>query len=54
MNVDYIHHNPVKHGWVRRPLDWPHSTLHGYIDRRLVTPDWGVAMDDEVSGYGER
>ena len=54
MNVDYIHHNPVKHGWVRRPLDWPHSTLLGYIDRRLVTPDWGVAMDHEVSGYGER
>ena len=53
-HVDYIHYNPVKHGWVRRPLDWPHSTLHGYIDRRLVTPDWGVAMDDGVGGYGER
>lgn len=29
-HVDYIHFNPVKHGWVSRPVDWPHSTLHGY------------------------
>ena len=28
-HVDYIHHNPVKHGWVSRAVDWPHSTLHG-------------------------
>ena len=24
------HYNPVKHGLVSRPVDWPHSTLHGY------------------------
>jgi REP element-mobilizing transposase RayT len=30
-HVDYIHNNPVKHGWVHNPEDWPHSTLHGYM-----------------------
>jgi putative transposase len=53
-HVDYIHYNPVKHGWVSRPVDWPHSTLHSYIERGMLTPDWGVSADDGVNGYGER
>jgi len=53
-HVDYIHYNPVKHGWVKRPVDWPHSTLHGYIERGMLPADWGEQMGDEVGGYGER
>ena len=53
-HVDYIHYNPVKHGLVSRPADWPHSTLHGYIDRNMLTPDWGVSVDDDEPEYGER
>ena len=53
-HVDYIHYNPVKHGLVSCPVDWPHSTLHGYIERGILTPDWGVSADDGVNGYGER
>jgi hypothetical protein len=25
---------------VIRPVDWPHSTLHGYIARGMATGDW--------------
>ena len=53
-HVDYIHYNPVKHGWVSRPVDWPHSTLHGYIERGLVALDWGAGLCDGGGGYGER
>lgn len=53
-HVDYIHYNPVKHGWVSRPVDWPHSTLHGYIERVMVMPDWGGRMGDGGGCYGER
>ena len=53
-HVDYIHCNPVKHGWVNRPVDWPHSTLHGYIERGMAASDWGGEMGDGVDGYGER
>ena len=53
-HVDYIHYNPVKHGWVKRPVEWPHSTLHGYINRKIITPDWGAQSDDEAGAYGER
>ena len=40
-HVDYIHYNPVKHGLVIRPVDWPYSTLQTYIERGLMNPDWG-------------
>lgn len=53
-HVDYIHFNPVKHGWVAHPVDWPNSTLHEYIARGVVGPDWGVGMVDSEDGYGER
>jgi putative transposase len=28
--MDYIHWNPVKHGYVSDPADWPHSSWHRY------------------------
>ena len=53
-HVDYVHYNPVKHGWVSRPVDWPHSTLHRYIERGMVSRDWGGNIGDDVGGYGVR
>jgi len=41
-HVDYIHFNPVKHGHVARPVDWPYSSLHRYIKRGVLTTEWGV------------
>jgi putative transposase len=29
-HIDYIHWNPVKHGLVDDPDDWPHSTWHDW------------------------
>jgi putative transposase len=26
-HVDYIHYNPVKHGYAKRVCDWPHSSF---------------------------
>jgi putative transposase len=26
--VDYIHFNPVKHGHVKSPVEWPYSSIH--------------------------
>ncbi len=40
-HIEYIHFNPVKHGWVKQPTDWLHCTLHGYIERGIVEADWG-------------
>jgi hypothetical protein len=34
-HVDYVHFNPVKHGYVTRPGDWPWGSFgqrHGGVD----------------------
>jgi hypothetical protein len=31
--VDYIHYNPVKHGWVSRVSDWPIRVFIGMYAR---------------------
>jgi putative transposase len=30
-HADYIHINPVKHGHVKRVVDWPHSSFHRFV-----------------------
>lgn len=51
-HVDYIHFNPVKHGWVSRAVDWRHSSLHRCIREGSVAPDWGI--DAAIEGqFGE-
>ena len=29
-HIEYIHRNPVKHGYVENTSDWPHSSFHHY------------------------
>ena len=29
--LNYIHHNPVKHGYVERWQDWPYTSAHAYL-----------------------
>jgi putative transposase len=31
-HLDYIHYNPVKHGLVASPGDWPASTFHRFVE----------------------
>jgi putative transposase len=39
-HVDYIHHNPVKHGLVNNAAAWPYSTIHRYLKNGQYPPDW--------------
>jgi putative transposase len=50
-HLDYIHANPVQHGHVARPGDWPHSTFGIWVERGVYDswcgtdempplPDW--------------
>lgn len=51
-HVDYIHYNPVKHGWVMRAADWPHSSLHRHIREGSLPADWGISAPIEGQ-FGE-
>ena len=51
--ADYCAINPVKHGYVRRPLDWPYSSFHRDVRRGIYSEDWGTDID--LPGeFGER
>jgi putative transposase len=39
-HMDYIHWNPVKHGWVERVSDWPHSSFHTCVRQGIYPNDW--------------
>ena len=51
-HVDYIHINPVKHGYVQRAVDWPHSTIHRFIERGVLDANWAVDVGDGEFGEG--
>jgi putative transposase len=40
--VDYIHYNPVKHGFVEHVKDWPYSSFHRYVREGKLPMDWGA------------
>lgn len=53
-HVDYIHYNPVKHGYVSCPGDWRYSTFHKYVARGLLPPNWtGGSNIPEPDNFGE-
>jgi len=44
-HVDYIHYNPVKHGWVTRVADWQYSSFHRFVERGIYSAEWGTDVD---------
>ena len=52
-HVDYIHYNPVKHGWVTQVHDWPYSTFHRYVRQGIYPIDWAGVDDVQNGDYGE-
>jgi putative transposase len=52
-HVDYIHYNPVKHGYVPQVGDWPHSSFHRYVKLGILPADWGGVANSDI-GFGER
>jgi putative transposase len=45
----YIHWNPVKHGLVGNPEDWPYSSLHAWIRRGWYAGDDVRRLAAEIS-----
>jgi putative transposase len=52
-HADYIHYNPVKHGYVKRVEDWPHSTFHRFVARGIYPSDWGAGEVINDENFGE-
>ena len=52
-HIEYIHYNPVKHGYVHRVRDWKYSSFHRWVTHGVYPIDWDtndpnvVDMDPE-------
>ncbi len=47
-HVDYIHINPVKHGYVKHATDWPYSSIHRYIKQGKLPHNWACEVSEEL------
>jgi putative transposase len=47
-HMDYIHYNPVKHGYVLRPSDSLHSSFQQAVKKNVYAPDWGACEPENV------
>jgi putative transposase len=56
-STNYIHNNPVRHGYVMRWQDWPYTSAHNYLEqigpeealriwREFPPLDYGAGWDD--------
>ena len=53
-HIDYIHYNPVKHGYVVSPYEWQYSSFRKYFNNGMYSKDWGMRNNIKFSGeYGE-
>lgn len=52
-HFDYIHINPLKHGYVERLEDWPYSSFHRAIAMGIYPAGWCVEPERVDGVYGE-
>jgi putative transposase len=52
-HIEYIHFNPVKHGYVNQVKDWEYSSFHSFVRQGLIDPSWGESYIETVINYGE-
>jgi putative transposase len=53
-HIDYIHYNPVKHGWAEHPRDWPYSTYYRYLRDEVYPSEWGETAPAFDGEFGEQ
>jgi putative transposase len=52
-HFDYIHYNPVKHGHVKCPRDWPWSSFHRWLARGVYPEHWACASGGFVMDFSD-
>ena len=46
-HTNYIHYNPVKHGYVKNVKDWKYSSFHKFVENKFYDKNWGSSTDIE-------
>ncbi len=53
-HADYIHSNPVKHGYVASPKDWEWSSFRQQVAKGWYPEDWGTTECDNFGDIAAR
>ena len=51
--INYVHHNPVRHGYVDRWTDWPWSSAQQYLTQTGVDEATRIWQDFPIANYGK-
>jgi len=49
-HVDYVHFDPVKHGYVEAAAHWLPSSFLQFVERGWYSPDWGCRRTTPACG----
>jgi putative transposase len=52
-HFDYIHYNPVKHGHVKCPRDWPWSSFHRWVARGVYSEHWACSQGGFLMDFSD-
>ena len=48
-HVNYVHYNPVKHGLVDAPANWPWSSFRRWVRAGHYSADWGRTGEEDAA-----
>ena len=48
-HFDYIHYNPVKHGYVTKPEKWRFSSRQYWLEKGLYPEGWGYTEPQTIA-----
>ncbi len=48
LRVEYIHYNPIKHGYAERVSQWEYSSFDKYVALGDYDKEWGEQFDDSI------
>lgn len=51
-HFDYLHYNPVKHGYVECVKDWPYSSFHRWVKQGVYPLAWGCKPQGNIEFEG--
>lgn len=52
-SLNYVHHNPVRHGYVEKWSDWPWSSASDYLAVTDPEPALQIWREYPILNYGE-
>jgi putative transposase len=44
-HLNYIHYNPVKHGFAKNVKDWEFSSFQKFVNKGYYDENWGTFED---------